>query len=548
MTWSLVSGDLPPGFALSPDGVLAGTSAQTGNYAFTIRVDDGSGQFDRPYKLLVAEDLPPQITTDPRLPDLRADEFFFEQLNRAGGVGKHTWEHVGGHMPNGMRLTPAGILTGTPGEEGLFSFTVRLTDSHPVSPQTTETEFLWSIAPKDPATLVVNYLPKGSAVALDGVPDEDFWEWNPIEKTVAGSPDLSASFALVYDRNDQGMLANVWLAVKVEGAGAEVHEATGVDLYADLLHNGEIIFNSDDYYLFYPRSGEGRPELRQGQRSRLGYQNYKVVQTADGYTLEAQLAGAKMFFGNGANIRPQPLMVYGFDIGVRHGPDGEQRLMWYGDTGNDDDTSGFGSILISQFPVGTGDLVEQNLAEWSFATGAAASDQSLDAARASAGLAEKPSLTLGPGLQKNGNQHYANDNLAVTGADSPALDPDDYLGLELAPRQGASLSLNRLDWTFASWGKDKVVNAELRWSDDGFQTHHTVPLSKSNPIDLMPRRSPIPVHADLSGIPGLQDVSGPIELRLYLWDNDDNTVGLGRRDHIPDILLLGRMKETHGEK
>jgi len=76
------------------------------------------------------------------------------------------------------------------------------------------------------------------------------------------------------------------------------------------------------------------------------------------------------------------------------------------------------------------------------------------------------------------------------------------------------------------------------------KSHHTVPLSKSNPIDLMPRRSPIPVHADLSGIPGLQDVSGPIELRLYLWGNDDNAVGLGRRGHIPDILLLGRMKET----
>jgi hypothetical protein len=92
-----------------------------------------------------------------------------------------------------------------------------------------------------------------------------------------------------------------------------------------------------------------------------------------------------------------------------------------------------------------------------------------------------------------------------------------------------------------------VINAELRWSQDGFSTYQSVPLSRSNPIDLDPRRSPIPVAADLSGIAELQNTTEPVELRLYLWGNDDNAVGLGRRAHIPDILLIGEMSETHGE-
>jgi hypothetical protein len=40
--WSLESGSLPPGFSLSPDGELAGTSSASGTFAFTVRADDAS--------------------------------------------------------------------------------------------------------------------------------------------------------------------------------------------------------------------------------------------------------------------------------------------------------------------------------------------------------------------------------------------------------------------------------------------------------------------------------------------------------------------------
>jgi hypothetical protein len=41
---------LPPGFALSPSGLLSGSTNSTGNYAFVLRVQDSAGHsFSRTY-------------------------------------------------------------------------------------------------------------------------------------------------------------------------------------------------------------------------------------------------------------------------------------------------------------------------------------------------------------------------------------------------------------------------------------------------------------------------------------------------------------------
>src|SRR5256885_922687 len=37
-TWSVFSGSLPPGLALSPTGTLSGTPTQAGTFQFTVRV------------------------------------------------------------------------------------------------------------------------------------------------------------------------------------------------------------------------------------------------------------------------------------------------------------------------------------------------------------------------------------------------------------------------------------------------------------------------------------------------------------------------------
>jgi len=545
LTWTLEGGSLPPGITLSEEGLLSGISAAVGVYHPTIRVDDTVNTFDRTVKLIVAEDLPPVITTDTRLPDLRSDEYVFTEMDRSGGVGLHSWQVVDGSMPNGMVLSEAGILLGTPGEEGVFTFTIRVTDSHPVTPKFAEKTFFLKVGEKLPGTVVVNRIEPGD-FTRDGVPDESFWRWNEIEQAVEGSPNAQARFALVYEQGSGRPMADLHVAVEVTNVGNTVHEAEGIDLYMDLLHNREIIFNSDDYHLFYPRDGEGWPELLQGQRSRLGYDDYEITETADGFTMEATLDGRKMFFGSGSLQEPAPRMVFGFDIGVREGSAGDDRLMWRGTTANDDDTAAFGSILLSQLAPEHGDLVEQSLARWHFASGGAASDQDPVAGQFSPWLREAPELSVGPGTSKVTNQHYANDNFAVSGVGGSSLDENDYVGFTIHPKQGAKVSLSLLDFALCSWD-EATLEAELRWSSDGFATHSTVPLSQSNPITLSPRRTDIPVHADLATEPGLQNVTGLIEFRLYYWGTDDRSIGIGRRDQLPDLLLIGRAEEAHGE-
>jgi len=43
MTWTLVSGSMPPGLTLSPDGTISGTPTQAGTYAFTVSVSNSAG-------------------------------------------------------------------------------------------------------------------------------------------------------------------------------------------------------------------------------------------------------------------------------------------------------------------------------------------------------------------------------------------------------------------------------------------------------------------------------------------------------------------------
>jgi len=44
LTWTLDGGALPPGAALSPDGIVTGSPSAVGAYAFTLRVTDAAGR------------------------------------------------------------------------------------------------------------------------------------------------------------------------------------------------------------------------------------------------------------------------------------------------------------------------------------------------------------------------------------------------------------------------------------------------------------------------------------------------------------------------
>jgi hypothetical protein len=140
-TWALASGSsLPGGLTLAAGGLLSGTPGASGTFTFTARVTDSAtpaASASREFTLVVGE-FPFVITTTSPLPDAELGVAYGQQMQASGGTGTLTWELADGNLPSGISLLGGGQLAGLPLELGLFTFTVRATDS--ASPPRTTTK------------------------------------------------------------------------------------------------------------------------------------------------------------------------------------------------------------------------------------------------------------------------------------------------------------------------------------------------------------------------------------------------------------------------
>jgi hypothetical protein len=157
--WSIVKGSLPAGITLSPSGLISGQSAAVGKYPLTVKLVNGEDSFERLLVLEVNQDTPPSIP-DQALPAVSLDTYVVQPFKVAGGVGAVTWSLNDGKLPYGIMLSPAGMLVGTPGETGEFTFTIKAQDCHPAGPRAAEKQFMWKIGPACPDSLPVKYLVK----------------------------------------------------------------------------------------------------------------------------------------------------------------------------------------------------------------------------------------------------------------------------------------------------------------------------------------------------------------------------------------------------
>ncbi|HEU4556554.1 MAG TPA: putative Ig domain-containing protein [Longimicrobium sp.] len=121
--WSLAGGALPAGMSLSPGGVLAGTPAAVGDYAFTVRVSSGPAATTRALALAVAPLL--QIASDSsRRAGVMGAEYR-DTLVATGPAGAG-WRLTGGTLPDGVALdSVSGVLSGVATKAGTFRFTAR---------------------------------------------------------------------------------------------------------------------------------------------------------------------------------------------------------------------------------------------------------------------------------------------------------------------------------------------------------------------------------------------------------------------------------------
>ena len=128
-SWSVTSGTLPAGLALSTAGVLSGTPTAAGVSSFTVQVAD-SGGLTATQTFSLTTIIPPlSITTASPLTSGTLGTAYSVTLAATGGTSPYTWNVSAGTLPAGLALSAAGVLSGTPTAAGTFNFTAQVTDS-----------------------------------------------------------------------------------------------------------------------------------------------------------------------------------------------------------------------------------------------------------------------------------------------------------------------------------------------------------------------------------------------------------------------------------
>jgi hypothetical protein len=150
--WALKSGQLPDGLTLSSSGVISGNPTIPGEKVFEIEVVDQSGQqavkqFD------IDIDPAPELTilTQTSLPRAAVGVPFQVELKAIAGTEPYVWKKKKkakfGVIPDGLTLTKAGMLSGTPTTQGTFNFTLIVNDE---SGRQASKPFVLEIGPPPP--------------------------------------------------------------------------------------------------------------------------------------------------------------------------------------------------------------------------------------------------------------------------------------------------------------------------------------------------------------------------------------------------------------
>src|SRR5229473_7536883 len=136
VTWSLWSGALPPGLAISGANIT-GTPTAAGTFTFRVLATDTAGAmgYSALFSVTIAAGV--TITTSSPLPDGAVGDAFSLTLALTGGSPAYTWTRPSGTLPTGLSLSTAGVISGTPSVTGPFTFDVLVTDGNGSTDRTT---------------------------------------------------------------------------------------------------------------------------------------------------------------------------------------------------------------------------------------------------------------------------------------------------------------------------------------------------------------------------------------------------------------------------
>ena len=138
---------------------------------------------------------PKLAITTASVPGGTADEAYTATLGASGGTGTYTWSVASGALPDGLSLSSAGVISGTPTAAGTFAFTVKVSDG-----KTTLTQGLSIvIVEAAPVTLAITTasLPGGTVnqtyeETLEAVGGTENYTWSLVSGNLSAGLSLSS--------------------------------------------------------------------------------------------------------------------------------------------------------------------------------------------------------------------------------------------------------------------------------------------------------------------------------------------------------------------
>ncbi len=200
--FSLASGSLPPGLALSSSGAISGTPTATGVYGFAVQISDSANP-----KQTTSADLSISVGANlavltTSLPAGTVGVGYGQTLAALGGTSPYGWSVASGALPPGLGLgASTGVISGTPSTAGSYSFTVVVQDSS--SPAQSASQLL-GIVISMPAGLTVttSSLPgavvgQSYATALNAVSGTTPYGWAVTAGSLPAGLSLAASTGVI---------------------------------------------------------------------------------------------------------------------------------------------------------------------------------------------------------------------------------------------------------------------------------------------------------------------------------------------------------------
>jgi PKD repeat protein len=129
--WSVTTGSLPAGLSLNANtGAITGTPTTAGDVTFTVTATNGAGSDTKEFTVRIsatAHTTAPTITTD-SLPVGIVGTAYSSAIDATGDTPMQWYVDIGA-LPVGLTLDPlTGAVTGTPTVEGMFTFTVNVSN------------------------------------------------------------------------------------------------------------------------------------------------------------------------------------------------------------------------------------------------------------------------------------------------------------------------------------------------------------------------------------------------------------------------------------